>query len=111
MTVSTRFQEANWKVEFVEGVPDPDAMLDLDADAVTSAGLALILGPARPPKTTGKNPMSTPPRVTCIAHWNARMNVMTVPAFDALFGTRVSTCRKSGRCLLTFSSGADEDDR
>ena len=109
--MSSRFQEPNWKVELVEGVPDPDAMLDLDADAVASAGLALILGPARPPKTTGKNPMSTPPRVTCVAHWNARMNVMTVPAFDALFGTRVSTCRKSGRCLLTFSSGADEDDR
>ena len=109
--MSSRFQKANWKVELVEGVLDPDVMPDLDTDAAASAGLALMLGPARPLKTTGKNPMSTPPRVTCVAHWNARMNVMTVPAFDALFGTRVSTCRKSGRCLLTFSSGTDEDDR
>ena len=110
VTVSSQFQEANWKVELVEGIPDPDVMPDLDADAAASAGQALMLGPARPPKTTGKNPISTPPRVTCIAHGDTRMNAMAVPAFDALFGTRVLTCRKSGRRLLTFSLGADEDD-
>ena len=104
--MSSRFQEANWKVELADGVPDPDAMADLDADAVASAGLALMLGPARPLKTTGKNPMSTPPRVTCVAHGNA----MAVPVFYALIRTRVSMCRKTCRRLLTFSSGADKDD-
>ena len=103
--MSTRFQEANWKVELVEGVPDPGVMLDLDADAAASAGLALMLGPAPPRKMTGKNPMSTPSRVTCVAHRNAYMNAMAVPAFDALF-----TRGKRGHNLLTFSSGADEDD-
>ena len=83
-------------------MPHPDVMLDLDADAAASAGPALVLGPARPREMTGKNPMSALPGVTCVAHWNARMNATAVPAFDALFGTKVSTRRKSGHRLLTF---------
>ena len=110
VSVSSRFQEANRQAWLVEGAPDPDVMPDLDADAVASAGPALMLGPARPRKTTGKNPTSTPPRVTWVAHGNACINAMAVPAFDALFRTRVSTRGKRGRHLLTFSSGADEDD-
>ena len=109
--MSSRFQEANWKVELVESVPDPDVMLDLDAGAAASAGPALMLGPAPPRKMTGKNPISTLPRVTCVAHGNARMNAMAVRAFDVSFEIRVPTCRKSGRRLLAFSSGADEDNR
>ena len=108
--MSSRFQEANRQVRLVEGVPDPDAIPDLDADAIASAGPALVLGPARLRKTIGKSPTSTPPRVACVAHRNTCMNAIAVPAFDGLFRTKVSTCRKRGRHLLTFSSGADEDD-